>query len=692
MPCAKCKSQRVFRYSEVVCPNCTNIKVIDSQPEIFQRKTTLEESEKQLETVLQGCNQEFVFKVALKKREDISKRILGDVWTYVDETKNWCSLGYLVEKCDQSKNKGTYSELLFVDLQNLSNNITVIKNEIGKLQKNQAVIIEYENQKEFCLTEDFPLSFIPKEVENEIKTTLKIDDTTFDQWTGDVKKEHVECVQTQVLALEPAIGMVKSEKINRQLKFSSNDRIFPSLNGSANSKQFVNMSSVLLDTLLIYAWKTIGENSIIEINKPSIYTLGRFSETFSADEIDWYLDIMKKFIINNTEKNTLYLPFSTIQMLHLSVLRWSGLPQVGKELNFIGKMVEDLIFNLVQSYDGETIHPVTKEPLVRVIDPSTKEEIADIIIFNSKSIIIIESKFWDCPHLSDLEEQLDIFKKKVDYFSLNRKRLGFPEAEVFSIFYTPFPPYSNWRGIQLIPSQFLVGWYVGNFFKPKKPALVEENDKLKKLVFSEDYPIPYPIDGNELDSNIPINTVRINDGWVVKYNEREICLKVMNPIGEPIVIILDITANTFSELKSSNIVPGDFLRFGCINHSGSWSITQFLYFKKLDEKDPIRKVNELLGNTGVATEVISAFEKHNLNIFKFIEFCKTRTPSLSLLNEVVAARLGSVLTICDTYDFVTQCKCGNVLGLQNIFVDQRKATSGGQILCGSCLQEYLSMK
>jgi hypothetical protein len=500
----------------------------------------------------------------------------------------------------------------------------------------------------------------------------------------------VESVQTQVLALEPASGMVKSEKINRQLKFSSNDRIFPGLNGSANSKKFVNMSSMLLDALLIYAWKTLGENSIIELSKPSIYTLGRFSETFSAHEIDWYLNIMKKFIISNNEKNTLYLPFSTIQMLHLSVLRWSGLPQVGKELNFIGKMVEDLIFNLVQSYDGETIHPVTKEPLVRVIDPSTKEEIADIIIFNSKSIIIIESKFWDCPHLCDLEEQLDNFKKKVDYFSLNRKRLGFPEAEVFSIFYTPFPPYSNWRGIQLIPSQFLVGWYVGNFFKPKKPILIEKNDKLKKLVFSEDYPIPYPIDGNELDSTISANTVRINDGWIVTFNEHEISLKVMNPIGASIVIILEINEKTFLELKTLNISAGDFLRFGCVNHSGSWSITQFLYFTKVNENDPKRKIKELLGNTDVGTDVISAFEKNKLDIFKFIEFCKTRTPTLGLLNEVVAARLGSVLTICDTFDFVAQCSCGNILGLHSSVVEQRKAISGGQILCASCLKEVLT--
>ena len=55
---------------------------------------------------------------------------------------------------------------------------------------------------------------------------------------------------------------------------------------------------------------------------------------------------MKEFVVSANGPDMLYLPFATIQMLLLSVYKWSGLPQVGKELNFIGKMVEDLIFNL----------------------------------------------------------------------------------------------------------------------------------------------------------------------------------------------------------------------------------------------------------------------------------------------------------------------------------------------------------
>jgi hypothetical protein len=638
------------------------------------------------EQILLKSDQSSIFDAAIKRREDISAKIIRDVWANLGEIEQWQALRYLIGKCNRKEKSGCYSEQLFDELQSVSIEIVTMKNEIDKLQKNQALVIEAENKKEFCLTEDFPLSFIPKNVENSIKTTLNIDHTSLDQWSGETKNKHAETVQTQVLALEPASGMVKSEKINRQLKNSSNDRIFPQLNGSEKSKKFVDMTSALLDGLLIYAWKTIGDNSVVEASKSTICSFGRFSK-FSADDINWYLDAMKEFVVSANGPDMLYLPFATIQMLLLSVYKWSGLPQVGKELNFIGKMVEDLIFNLVQSYDGETLHPVTKEPLVRVIDPTTKEEIADIIIFNSKSILIIESKFWDCPHLSDLEEQLDIFKKKVDYFFINRKRFGFPEADVFPVFYTPFPPYSSWQGIQLIPSQFLVGWYVGEFFKPKKPNLFDENEKLKKLVASEDYPIPYPLDCNELDVTIPANAVRINDGWVVEYNEHEISLKVMNPIGEPIVVILDITANTFSELTALNIDPGDFLRFGCINHSGSWSITQFLYFKKLDEKDPKRKIRELLGNTDVANEVISVFEAHKLDIFQFIEFCKSRTPTLSLLNEVVAARLGSVLNTCNMFDFVTQCKCGNVLGLQSSMVEQWRALCGGEILCSACLKK-----
>jgi uncharacterized Zn finger protein (UPF0148 family) len=689
MACPKCKTKRLFRYSEVVCPVCANIKTVNSSSEIAQRETALAILIRQLENLLHDGNQQLVRITAIKGREKISKSIIQEAWIDPNEVEQWQALRYLIEKCDGTKHTGTYSEHFFNELQNISFKIVKLRNEIGKLKKSQAVIIELDNNKEFCLTEDFPLSFIPKKVEESIKQALKIDSTPQDQWIDDIKQEHTETAQTQVLALEPASGMIKSEKISRQLRVTSNDRIFPHLNGNEKAQKFVNMTSALLDGLLVYAWKTLRDNSVVEANKSTVCSFGSFSK-FSAMDIDWYFETMKNFIISTGETEKLSFPFATIQMLQLSVYKWSGLPQVGKDLNFIGKMVEDLIFNLIQSFNGQTVHPITKEPLVRVIDPLTKEEIADIMIFDTNNIVIIESKFWDCPNLADLEEQLENFRKKTATFSLNRKRLGFPEANVHPVFYTPFPPYSTWKGVQLIPSQFLVGWFVGDFFGPKKPALVEENTKLGNLVASQDYPFLYPVDANELDSTIPVNTLRINDGWVEKYNDREICLKVMNPIGEPIVIILDITSKTFSELKASNIIPGDFLRFGCINHSGSWSITQFLYFKKIDEKDPKRKVKELLGNTGIATEVISAFETYNLDIFKFIEFCKTRTPSLSLLNEVVAARLGSVLTICDTNDFVTQCKCGNIVGLQSAFLEQRKAISGGQILCGACLQKFLS--
>jgi hypothetical protein len=664
---------------------------VNAASEIANRETCLTELIKQLEILLDHCNQQLIIVTATKRREQISKRIIQDVWINPEEIKQWQALRYLIEKCDGTKHTGTYSESIFNELQSISFKTVTLKNELGKLKKNQARVIEVDNKKEFCLSEDFPLSFIPKKVEESIKQALKIDSTPQDQWIGSVKQEHAETAQTQVLALEPASGIIKSEKINRQLRITSNDRIFPHLNGSEKAQKFVNMTSALLDGLLIHAWKTLSDNSVVEATKLTVCSFERFSK-FSAMDIDWYFNTMKNFIISDDETEKLFLPFATIQMLQLSVYKWSGLPQVGKDLNFIGKMVEDLIFGLIQTFNGQTVHPITNEPLVRVVDPLTKEEFADVMIFDSDNIVIIESKFWDCPNLTDLEEQLENFRKKINIFSLNRKRLGFPEANVHPVFYTPFPPYATWEGVQLIPSQFLVSWFVGDFFEPKKPALVEENVKLQNLVASQDYPFPYPVDANELDSNIPANTLRINDGRVEKYSESEICLKVMNPIGESIVIILEITSKTFSELKASNIAPGDFLRFGCINHSGSWSITQFLCFKKLDENNPRRKVKELLGNTDAANAVISAFETHKLDIFKFINFCKTRTPSLSLLNEVVAARLGSVLTICDTYNFVTQCKCGNVLGLQSALVEQRKAFSGGQILCGSCLQEFLSEK
>jgi hypothetical protein len=386
-------------------------------------------------------------------------------------------------------------------------------------------------------------------------------------------------------------------------------------------------------------------------------------------------------------EDTFYMPYFTILLLLLAVFKWSGLPQVGKALNYIGKTAERLVFSLIQSFEAETNHPVTGEPLIDVVNPDTREEIVDVAAYNDKFFVAIESKFWDCPLLADLENELKKFEKKVDFLESNIERLGFPRTKVIPVFYTPFAPYASWQRIQLIPSRFLLSMYLFKFFQPKKPKLLIEDERLRQLVSSKNYPFPYPVDAHSFDKSIKMNTCRIQDGLIISFDEHEVDVEILNPLGHSFSVPLDINEKTYQELERQGIRPGALIRMGIVNLSGSWTISQILYFEKINEKDPQREINEIWGDTPEAKEIMNVFKKHGLDIFKFIEFCKRRAPVKGYWPLFVAARMGTVLQISETFDFVGQCECGQIMGFPKERLESRKLIGGGKVLCQSCLQE-----
>jgi len=688
MPCPKCKNTRLFTYDRIVCPNCDSIKILDIGSQVRQRKTSLQKIEEAFEKKLLGMNLNKAFITALERRESTAEKIIKDPWTHSKEISAWVALSYLLCSClpsEESWAKGKRTCGDFKSLLNMSVEIIKLKNEIDKLEKSQARVAQIGGKPEFCLTEYFPLSFSPKAVEQGIKEIVGADSEAFCQWQDGKKRENVETILTQALAMYPAIEIIKSEIINRQLKFHYNPRLFPSLN-SQTVRKFVKISRELLRDLLYLRFEKIGKNGIIRMERKHIYSLSCLRDSFSQADVDWYLNLMSEYLPYDSGEDVYWLPYFTIKLLQSAVLKWSGLPQIGKGLDYVGKTVEGIIFNLLQSFEGNTTNPNTEEPLLRFIDPGTREEIADVMIYNKEHIILIESKFWDCPLLATLEDEIDKFEERVDLFKKKQTELGFPEAEVIPIFYTPFAPHVTWHGIQLIPSRFLLSMYLLKFFPYKEPKLVKKNDRLRRLVLSENYPIPYPIDAHELDHRINPNTCRIQDGLLVGCHKNEVDVEVLNPLGHSFVVTFDMTKETFQELKKQKIVPGTMIGMGIVNLSGSWSISQMLYARKINRNDPKRKIREIWGNTDVADEIIRVFQKHNLDIFKFIKFCKIRAPIKEYWPSFLEVRMGTVLFIDESFDFVGQCPCGQIMGFPKEHLELRKKMGFGRVLCRSCLE------
>lgn len=684
---------RLYTYERIVCPNCEKITILDTKSQISVREKALQKSIVALDKLLESQNLNEIFVATLKERENVAEKVINDPWSYGNLISSWCALSHILSlippKYYQKLEHDEQAAKKLGPFLKISSDIIHLKNEIDKLKKNQAQVLIIEGNPVFCVTEKFPLAFIPKDVEKEIMKAAGEDLEVLTQWVDGGRRENIETIITQGLAMFPAFEIITSEIINRNLKFSYNFRLFPSLD-SKSAKKFVDISSQLLKDLLYLRLIDINEKSILTFSKKDIYNLPYLKEKISKPDIDWYFGIMNSFLPHNLE-NIYWLPFFSIRLLHLAIFKWSGKSKIGKDLNYVGKTVEEIIFNLLQSFEAQTLHPITKEPLIRVVNPDTNEEIADVMIYDNKNIIQIESKFWDCPNLEKLETEIHKFKQKVELFKTEKTRWGFPNAEVFPIFYTPFAPYSTLDDIQFISSRYLLFMYLSKLFNIKEPELIIEDAKLEALTISEDYPIPYPLDTHEIDEKNEENKYRLQDGCVVKYSETEIDVKILNPIGGSFTVTFEINNNTFDELKKQKISPGEFIRMGILNLSGSWSISQMLYFQKINPDDPIRKIKEIWGNTGLAEEIIQQFKKHKLDIFAFIEFCKARTSIKEYWEDMVAARMATVLHICDSYDVVLQCPCGQIMGFTKSAYEQRKRTNYKGILCHACLEALHSI-
>jgi len=273
-------------------------------------------------------------------------------------------------------------------------------------------------------------------------------------------------------------------------------------------------------------------------------------------------------------------------MLGYATIKWMRGSDFGGALNLKGEVVEDYFYRYVNAYDLRVEHPTTGEPLVRVKHPDLSTEIADVMGYNKRNVLVLECKFWNTPILLDLEEQLIRFEEKVNYIESNLRKFGLDEKlEVVPIFYTPFAPYPRWHRIVIFPSAFALGMELAKIFGPKKFEPIEKIPRLKKLFELVDGPAPFPIDASLLLESLPLNTYGIRDAVVWKYDQEEMTVFIDLPVSlEGLLAYLDITQETFHELGQKNVSPGDIIRMIIANLNGTWTITQLLCFRKIMQK------------------------------------------------------------------------------------------------------------
>jgi hypothetical protein len=334
------------------------------------------------------------------------------------------------------------------------------------------------------------------------------------------------------------------------------------------------------------------ENGIQEIRK-------RLYLTFSKEDVDWYFagmlpeevggefDLGRSVIVRDEELGTYCVPLFSLQMLAISTMKWMKDADLGRALNVKGGIVEEYFFRFLHSYNISLNSPKTGKPMLRVRNPNNSAlEIADIMGYDGKRVLVLETKFWNAPTLGELEEELGKFDRNLSFIKTNLKEFGFNEkSEVIPIFYTPYAPYPLWHGISVVPSVLSLGLKVGRIFGIKKVELYRGSSGLEKLLELIKDPLPYPIDGSELVRDLEFNKYRLHDGLVAEYDEEEITVFIDMPESMcGFFACFDIDPETFRKLRKNDVLPGDIIRMITVNLSGSWSQTQLLTFKKILRK------------------------------------------------------------------------------------------------------------
>ena len=689
--------------SSISCPNCRGLRIGSSEAIIEELGKTLETKEKLLSAELDS---QIMTQTLLERREGIAYEMFADpLWVRESDALEWFSLSYLLAK------SANLSETLSVEpakidhFTSLAREVVKDKARLLSLRQGLEVPLVLDGELRICRTEKCLLDYVPQDVVGELSKEIPLDE---EEIAICIPRHGLspEAVLAHGLAMGPVVTTIKSGILARTLKRVVPIRVLPFLKSKEACKSFVEVANALIS----FASRTLGQNwqvkkGVLSISNDPKEIAALLGRKVPPKTIHWFItniaaseqrkDLPLRIIVNDERNGLLYIPSYTLIILNLSLYRWSGIGRVGDSLNIVGGTMENYIFVFLNSYELETRHPITNKPLVNVPHPERNEEIADVMAYNSRYVFVIESKFWDAPLLSDIEVELEKFSKKIEYIKSNLDKFGItPPKIVLPVFYTLFPPYAMWGDIRLFPSVLAIGFYLNKIVERKELKLLSESPELKRALDSVKDSSVGSIDAHEIDHEIEENRFRIQEGVVRKYDEKEVTVKIQNPFGYPFEIAPDLTEKTYREMKEAGIKEGDTIRMGLVNISGTWSITQFLYFvpvsRPLSEQVPDielrrRQLGDLLrmyDEEAFREQTQAFFASQGIDLGKLQKCCDEKDLDIHIA-------VASILAVDVSTSKIVQCKCGEVMWFDNKLYESLRKTFPNEIVkCKRCDSLY----
>lgn len=592
MPCEKCGTDRVITRKRVLCPKCDHLVVLNTGKAVENRKQKVKDLSSRLMIEIDSTDYNQTFGSAIVNRELAAQAIIHSPTKRMYAVNEWLAYTFLLRNLRYSKKNGLSN---FFKVLDISRELVRLYNEIYCIDKGLAVVVKSAGKENLEWTEREPLSFVPEEAYQDPNHKMGTDEFSDTEIP-------IESVMLQEGLMAPIWTLLVSEHISRTLKRCYHSRILPFIRGTNQASTFARISFQLSTQEFVRNVKhdveKQGQGIALRLEEDLEKIKRKLWDEFHSDDVKWYfdnlarntnadiLDLSGSIIVRDEQARVICLPLYSLQMLGYATIKWIRKSELGEALNLKGEVVEDYFHRFVNAYDLCVEHPTTGKPLVRVKHPDLNAEIADVMGYNKRNVLVLECKFWNTPFLLELEEELKRFEEKVNYIESNLRKFGLDgKMEVVPIFYTPFAPYPRWHRIIILPSAFALGIELAKIFGPKKFEPIEKNPGLEKLFELVEDAAPFPIDASRLLESLPLNTYRIHDAVVWKYDQEEITVFIDLPFSvEGFFSYLDITQETFHELAQKNVSPGDIIRMIIANLNGTWTITQLLCFRKIMQK------------------------------------------------------------------------------------------------------------
>lgn len=697
MPCPKCQSIRLLCHDAILCPNCDNVKIDNIEDNIQALRKEYADAHAILDQLLKYSNYNDIFYHSLIKREE-SAAILLESPDRKDAARDWITASFILSMNDSS-NIG--ESVPFKELFYAAEQAIIPYNLLRALENGQRVVLE---DGQIVPTEKEGLGFIPRSVLSAIKESL------------DIKGFEDKYMRSGELMIQELafsqLDLIRSETLSRTLRLVFHQRLVPHINDSLTSTAFVDTCHNLAGVIGFTLGPAFTSNYGTLEATPSLYS---FIQSQIEKRID--PDLTTSFflkmgngscydinnlgytcLLQNELSGNFHLPYYSLLILGMATYKRISSPMVGRAHNFKGTALEEIIFNGVSGY-LDTLHPIEKTRLLRYDLPDGQGDI-DIGGFNNETLCVIESKFWDTPNVAALEVELNKFDRTIQYIKDNLRNLGFnPALKILPLFYTPYPPYANWGEITLIPSIFLLFWILGSKFGLRDLELLDNNDAVSAFLEDDQDERSLPLDLSVIFEELPENTFRIQDAILDSIDDNEVTVFVLMPGLKIFPIICDINEHIAEKLRKLEICPGSLIRIALYNVSGGWTPTQLFDFKivkiatkrRLDPWIELTLANpqstlddfvKSIWGDDLGKEILGIISKWEIDLLNLIN-------RLSEKGQNVLSGIGIALGLTDTYEYVTQCSCGEIVACSKATADSLIGMyEDGKIQCKVCDPTY----